>query len=296
MVKKISQEQLDRENKRGRWSTKATELIMNCMNLGEDAHTIKEKLENMKPPCKRNLNTLVKYMTKLRMKVGLKQATDKIEGLSLGLRAKTFYPRLKSQFSADELEYFEELWVRYMEQFREDVLPSEEMQLKQLLTLEIFITRAVEDKRKLTRRIEKLQKILDAEYEKKDPDLKVIGNLQTDIDTIRDSLATHNKDYLNLIQEHRTLNKELKADRNQRIKRIDDSKSHWAGLLRLLDDAEIRSRVGEHIELRRVAKDKAKEKLSELHIYEDERADYPLLNADTILQVQGDENDEEDSN
>ena len=84
------------------------------------------------------------------------------------------------------------------------------------------------------------------------------------------------------MDKRQLVSKDLKATRDQRIKRIEDSKSSWAGFLRALEDEEERERVGDDAELMKIAKDKSREKLGTFHTFIDGSIDRPLLNADTI--------------
>ena len=70
---------------------------------------------------------------------------------------------------------------------------------------------------------------------------------------------------------------------DQRIKRIEDSKTTFSGLLRALDEEDLRRRMGDEAELMKLAKDKSKKKLSEVHIYSDGEGDLPLLTPETVL-------------
>ena len=56
------------------------------------------------------------------------------------LHSKTFWSEITRQFDYEtgELQYFEDTWVGLVKQFREDVLPAEELQIKQFITIRLF--------------------------------------------------------------------------------------------------------------------------------------------------------------
>ena len=76
--------------------------------------------------------------------------------------------------------------------------------------------------------------------------------------------------------------KDLKGTREQRKRRSEDAKTNFSSWLRQLDGEEFRKREEESMEVNRLAADKALEKLSEYHTFEDGTVDQPFINADTI--------------
>ena len=60
------------------------------------------------------------------------------------------------------------LWINLIKQFREDVLPAEELQIKQFITIDILINRSMKERKRHITETEKLQKAVDKEYAKTD--------------------------------------------------------------------------------------------------------------------------------
>jgi len=58
--------------------------------------------------------------------------------------------------------------------------------------------------------------------------------------------------------------------------------------MRQLDDLEVKDKQGFDMEVNRVAANKARERLSEYHEFEDGLVDQPLLNTETVKDVQPD--------
>ena len=76
----------------------------------------------------------------------------------------------------------------------------------------------------------------------------------------------------------------LKGTREQRIKRIEDSKETIVGWMRnLLLHPEERMKIGIDMEKMRLAADAECERLSEWHKYEDETLDQPFMTPETVL-------------
>ena len=77
--------------------------------------------------------------------------------------------------------------------------------------------------------------------------------------------------------------KEMKATREQRVKRIEDSKTSFSGWMAyLVSNPDITKGYGLELEKMRMAMEKEKERLSHFHKYQDEQVDQPFLTPDTV--------------
>jgi hypothetical protein len=202
------------------------------------------------------------------------------------LRSKTFWNEIVRQFDehTGELEYFENTWIGLIKQFREDVLPAEELQIKQFITIDILINRSMKERKRHISETEKLQKLVDKEYEKPEDqrDIPKLANLETQLSFARNSIASYTNEYTKLLNEQQKISKDLKATREQRIKRIEDGKSSWVGLIRMLEDEDIREKEGREMEILALATEKAKRTLYGYHQYSDHSVDCPILNEEAV--------------
>ena len=137
---------------------------------------------------------------------------------------------------------------------------------------------------------EKLQNEVDKEYAKSEDnrDIPKLANLETQLSFARNSIANYTNEYTKLLNEQQKISKDLKATREQRIKRIEDGKSSWVGLIRMLEDEQIREKEGKEMEILAIAANQIKDKLSDYHSYADNTLDSPFLTPDTILQREDD--------
>ena len=76
----------------------------------------------------------------------------------------------------------------------------------------------------------------------------------------------------------------MKGTREQRKRVADDAKTNFSMWMRQLDSLEMKEKEGFDMEVQAIAADKARERLSELHEYEDGEVDQPLLNTDTVIK------------
>lgn len=249
--------------------------------LGRTENTIEKILDKHKLGKNVNVETVVNTG---------KTNSEDAQLLSI-LKGRPYYREILKQFNADEMAYFSTTWVNLMRQFNNDVLYSEEINIKQWITLEIQSNRALEEKRKCLDQIERLENELYKEQRKPDgiKDVDKMVQLESDIATIRSSMSVTTTEHSKLLERIRDISKGLKADRAERVKKFDDLKTSYNGFLKALEDARIRAKIGEEAEIHRMAKDKAIDKLSQLHKYADGQIDQPFLTPETLIDRSDDE-------
>ena len=239
-----------------------------------------------------NLNRTIKPVERYisESKIGLKSKDEQENDTTLRqkLHLKTFWIEITKQFdkSTGELQYFEDTWIGLVKQFREDVLPAEELQIKQFITIDILINRSMKERKRHISDTEKLQEQVDKEYKLPEDvrDVPKLVNLETQLSFARNSIANYTNEYTKLLNEQQKISKDLKATREQRIKRIEDGKSSWIGLIRMLEDEEIREKEGRQMEIMSMAVDKNRKLISDYHDYADDTVDSPLLTPETVLE------------
>jgi hypothetical protein len=244
-------------------------------------------IEQIADQLNRNLDPIKRYIKENNLTIiDNSQELKDNEILRQKLYSKTFWPEIKRQFDEDsgELKYFEDTWIGLIKQFREDVLPAEELQIKQFITIDILINRSMKERKRHIAETEKLQRLVDKEYEKSEDqrDIPKLANLETQLSFARNSIANYTNEYTKLLNEQQKISKDLKATREQRIKRIEDGKSSWMGLIRMLEDEQIREKEGREMEILALATEKYKNKLSNYHTYVDNTQDKPFLTPDTV--------------
>ena len=258
----------------------------------EEEQFIKDHVSSSSPEIiaaslNRNVSPITRYIVEAKLLVDESEKKQD-EILKQKLYSKTFWNEIKRQFDEDsgELDYFENTWVNLIKQFREDVLPAEELQLKQFITIDILINRSMKERKRHISETEKLQKEVDKEYDKPEDsrDIPRLINLETQLSFARNSISSYTNEYTKLLGEQQKISKDLKATREQRIKRIEDGKSSWVGLLRMLEDEILREREGREIEIIALATQKAKDDLSTLHQYQDGKLDLPFLTPESALK------------
>lgn len=234
----------------------------------------------------RTTDTIIKYMRDNNLISANHLETNDIARLKKLLHSRPYWREVNLQLSeeADEVEFFEHNWIEIMQQFREDVLYSEELNIKQWIILEVLMNRSMKERKSCQQEIDKIQTELSKLYleDESSRDAQRIASLESQVTFCRGSMTNYTNEYTKLLNEVKFISKSLKANRDERIKRVDDGKNTFQALIRLLEDEKQRDILGDEAELMKLARAAAAKRMSQLHIYEDGKADQPLLTADTF--------------
>ena len=125
------------------------------------------------------------------------------------------------------------------------------------------------------------EKNKDSEYQDRD----YIFNVERQIATSRAAQEALGREYKDLQGKKSVMLKDLKATREQRIKRLEDSKQTFIGWVsQILTSPDLRREFGIEMEKMRLAMENQKQELSEWHKYEDGIIDQPFLTPDTVKE------------
>lgn len=201
------------------------------------------------------------------------------------IKSRAYWREIRSQFSADEIELFLSLWTEIVAQFRKDVLPTEELQIIDLIKLEILMNRDLREQNETMESVRRYEAECDAEKAKPpgEKDAERIFVLERQIASLRAGREALARDYKDLHSKKASLNKDLKATREQRIEKLENNRETLAALVtRILRDPDFFEEEGKLIEKMRLAMDQEKARLSDYHTYEDGTIDQPFLTPDTV--------------
>ena len=261
--------------KRGALSTEDMKYIDEFFG-SQTVEEIAEHLNRRPRPIQKYVDK--KYFTLTEEEEVLAHLRDK-------LSTRPYYTEICAQLTTPELEYFTKLWIEFIHQFREDVLPTEEMQIKQYIVIEVLMNRSMKERKRhiedLERADKELTKLLKVPLDNRD--VVRIDNLSTQVSFLRNAIGSYTTEHTKLSADAQRISKDLKATREQRIKHIESSKDTWAKYLRALEDEETREREGQEMELMRLAKEKEQEKLSEWYEYADGEVGIPIMSAESVL-------------
>jgi hypothetical protein len=239
-------------------------------------------LEDIAKSLDRDVDSVEQFM-KRKLKHGLSLE----EEAAFSLEDRPYWIELQSQFTNDELELFKYHWSRIIAQFKDDVFPTEELQVIDVIKLELLMNRCLKGNKDNIQQISTYETMVKDERskDKDDQDLDYIINLERQIASLRASQESLNRDYRELQTKKASMLREMKGTREQRIKRLEDSKQSFISwVANMMQDPETMKQYGIEMEKMKMAMLKEKERLSAFHKYEDGLVDQPFLTPDTVQE------------
>ena len=260
--------------KRGRISKEEEKFIESNMGI-MSVIEISEELD-------RDPDSLQQFI-KRKFKVGLSDE----EEAAFDLEERPYWYDLKQQFTDDELVMFKYHWARIISQFKDDVIPTEELQVVDLIKLDLLMNRSLKANKENLNQIAAFEALVQEERSKASDqqDRDHIFNLERQCASLKASMESLNRDYRDLQDKKNKMLKEMKATREQRVKRLEDSKQSFTGWLAyLISNPEISRKYGIEMEKMKLSMLKEKERLGSYHKYEDGQVDQPFLTPDTVKE------------
>jgi len=201
------------------------------------------------------------------------------------LHDRNYFPELKQMLTPGELLRFEEDWVEIMLQFNTNVVYTEETMIKQWILLQIIADRSMKSRKDAMKESDNINTQIEEQMALPEDDRNValINSLNQQLGYAREGMIAFTREHSQILDKIKDIERSLKATRDIRVKIVEDSNKTWSGYLRLLEDEQNRRNAGEDAEIKRLAKDAAKDRLAKWHKYEDGRVDQPLLTPETAL-------------
>ncbi len=237
-------------------------------------------VEDIAKKLDRSVSAIDKYL-KEELQIGLSAS----EAAGYQLEQRPYFTELRQQFTEDELQLFKYHWGRIISQFKDDVFPTEELQVVDVIKLEILMNRCLKGNKENIEQINTYDHMIQDERsrDKDQQDYDYIINLERQMASLRASQESLNRDYRELQVKKGAMLKEMKGTREQRIKRLEESKQSFTSwVAAMLQDPERMKAYGREMEKMRIAMQKEGERLSVFHTYEDGTVDQPFLTPDTI--------------
>lgn len=203
-----------------------------------------------------------------------------------GLENRPEWATFQRQFTEDELEFFKYQYIQLMNQFgRDDVMPTEEMQIFDVITMSILISRTLSEQKLIAERMSDITRQL--KIRKNAPEL------ESEFADCRKANATCGARHDAYVMRRSALLKDMKSTREQRIRVVEGSRQSFVGLIkRLMADDEFRVQAGYEAGSMAVAARKERERLAAPHKFGDGAWDQPILTPDTVLDDYGVEAEE----
>ena len=224
---------------------------------------------------------------------------------------------LKEQLTDEEFNFAIQVYNSMMEQFGNDILYSEEIQLIEYCVVTCLLNRALSKEKTLNYQIQE-QRILRAELQKKkdevlnsesssgqdgdeDEDdekegekydqedyyLDKIEQIDMRISELQSDLRDTKKDQINFIDRKEKITVAIHGSREQRAKELINTKQNFSDLITTMrKNGAFRKAIGLEIEKMRLGiKEEYIRLTSAPHVYINNEEDYPILNTEVIERM-----------
>lgn len=235
---------------------------------------------------KRGPSTIRKFAD--RKKISKKESDTEIR-IKSTLENSPHMKELEKQFSPEEMERVKHDWTNITRQFKGDILYTEEMQILDYIRIGVLMDRFLSQENKMSKDLADLDDKL-IELEKKKGKEDAPKDLRAQIESIMISKMTllgeigeAQKGYKDLIDKRERAAKSIHGSREQRSKKEQLSKEtikDW--VLSLYNNSEKRREIGMYMEKMRIAIREEYVRLSEVHKYFNDEWDIPVLNSETV--------------
>lgn len=201
------------------------------------------------------------------------------------VREQEFWPTIQAQFDENEQKTFEFQWNQMHEQFKDDVFPTEKLQIVDTIKLGLLMDRNLSDQQKSRLEIKNTEEALEHELSMPavEQERDIIENLKGQLAMLRSAQGQLGKSFQDLLQRKNGMFESLKATREQRIKRVESSRENFTAWMNdIISNPDRRRELGLYMEKVRLAAINEEVRLAAYYKYEDGMLDQPLLTPDTV--------------
>lgn len=265
--------------KSGRWSKEEEELVKGFVTDGLSYEAMEIKLNRPAQSIKKKVEEDLLLNLTEEVQIGRVAEND--------IKASAEWKELAQQLSHEEQETFLHHWRELIAQFKNDVTHTERLQIMDVIRNEILINRVL-------KRIHQAQSTIEEnrngyEKERKLPiehqDATKLTDFQNKIADASMAIGAFNKEYKELSERKNATLRDIKGTREQRIKRIEESKETITGwITALIANPDMRRDLGIYMEKFRIAQQIEYQRLSEYHTYDDGTIEQPILNAENLKE------------
>lgn len=199
-----------------------------------------------------------------------------------------FWTVIQQQFSEEELVIFKYQWDAIYDQFGGDVLPTEKLQIIDIIKIEVLMNRNLTEQRTSAVGIAEHESGILKMKADGSPDVMELGLIERQLAFLRTAQGSLSKDYIALQDRKDKQFKAVKGTRDQRFDRIEKSgKTILKLIAEITTDTKLRKKLGMRMEKMRLATIDEEIRLAAYHKYEDGNLDQPFLNCDTVKDDNG---------
>lgn len=208
------------------------------------------------------------------------------------LRRKPYWITLKQSFTDSELKLFIYDWKKIINQFQNEVMPTEELQILDLIKAGIEQLRAEQERKRCLESLHHydamLTKLKKKECETPEEEIKnekAIARAEKMYLMLQTSYKEYGARITECLQNKNKLMDALKATRAERLKKIESSNTSFTSWLQMIySDKDKAREMSVQLEKMRLASNQALKELSEYHKYIDGQMDQPILTPEMLKE------------
>ncbi len=250
----------------------------------------------------RNPASVRKYLQRNGLAKDLVSAKKSVEDKA---KNNHHFATLKEQLTEDEFKFSVQVYKGMMEQFGNDVLYSEEVQiveycmvtclLNRTFVREMQINQMIKEQQALRAQIEKMKDDLiskkgdeeddddESIYDQEDEYVDKMERIDVRIAEMNIEFRDVKKNQINFLDSKEKITKALQASRGQRSNELVRANQNFGDLVIYLKKSEdFRKNVGLEIEKMKLGVREEYIRLSELHLFADNQYDYPIYNSQVV--------------
>lgn len=221
------------------------------------------------------------------------------------LKKSNHWKQLKQAFTESELSYIEDEYVVIINQFQENVVPTEEVQILDFIKTSVLQQRNLEAKRRISDSLDSYAKMvqdIEDSYgnnfsEMTEEDKNRIMDLKNKEAACRQAESARTTEWLALQKEKDVLYDKLMGSRDQRVKEALNTKVSFLSHVKELLERDRQEKDSRIIGLYKKSVNKEYDRLRQPHAFADKVIDNPILNSDVVEYFDKmNEKQEEESN
>jgi len=211
------------------------------------------------------------------------------------LHNQSFWPFVKDGNSPEELVYFEDTWCSFVIQMDDNVTPTEQMQLRRLIEVQISIDRiTIKERKNLEEsdRVEQeIQRLQDKIWKAGDDEDEVsflqseISKLGVENNTLGALRQNFGRDKNDLVKQQSKLMEDLNVTRANRLEKYDVSDRTWAKMLLLIkEEPRLKKQMAAYAYISFLATEHMRSRLTRDYTYSDGEVHPPMLLPEGCVQ------------
>lgn len=217
------------------------------------------------------------------------------------LKKSNHWKQLKSAFNEIELSHIEDEYVTIVQQFKEDIVATEEVQILDFIKTGILQQRNLESKQKIQNQLNEYARLSQGIEDAVGGDFSLLTTEQHNSimeysnkkTACMQAESNRTTEWLALQKEKNVLYEKIMGSRDQRIKEIMNTKVSFTSFIKQLLEKDKQEKESRFIQLYSKASDKEFSRLMQPYVYADGNTDNPILSAEVIEEFEK-KNDEEE--